>query len=638
MTNYTINRKTSEVFSPHDLLPAPTPSEESPPFGYFYDNVSKHLIKDVVRIMMNGLPIDLKKVKELEASLDITIAKVHKTLKTNKIVKAYQAERYKKLHKEYIEDRLGMCRSPDYYLKPFDHKKMDHRSYFMQEFSNAVSMTSPSDLLPTGVPKWTAAQVKKFAASKPILRRLLDGKLNEGNSKYVKEAMQRLAHDRATIYNRKFEEQVSSLSGLDIPNFNPGSPDQKHDIFTDMLGYKSDKLGDAYKTYEKKLRIAQRYGNPKPTPPKNKYSWDRDNVENVFKTTIDPDEKELCQALIDYSFGAIVRDNFVQAFYKYTIDGRLYGDLKLFGAKSFRLTSSNPNLLNMPSTRSIYSKPVKKCFIAPPGYVVLAIDYGALEDRVIASLSHDTNKCNIFLEGLDGHCLNAYGYFKDEVSKHMMITNDTTTDVKEFYRLCEEGHKELKAIRQKGKPATFGLSYGAYPPKVASSLKISIPAAEAIFNSYHNELYPGITQYREEYVLPIAQEHGKVHLGLGCYIKSDNPNRDIRTLNNATCQFWSILTLLVINKMHQLIDLNSMSNDIQCISTIYDSIYYIVKKDATTIKWVNDRLVPLMVQDWTKDQIIKNTAISEIGLDWADMTQIPNDASLAEIIKVLKDL
>ena len=110
----------------------------------------------------------------------------------------------------------------------------------------------------------------------------------------------------------------------------------------------------------------------------------------------------------------------------------------------------------MPSTKSIYSKPIKKCFVAPPGYVVLAVDYGALEDRVIASLTRDTNKCNVFLENLDGHCLNAYGYFLDEVSQHMPITGDTVTDVKLFYDLQEnQGNKPLKDIRQKGKPATL---------------------------------------------------------------------------------------------------------------------------------------------------------------------------------------
>ena len=115
----------------------------------------------------------------------------------------------------------------------------------------------------------------------------------------------------------------------------------------------------------------------------------------------------------------------------------------------------------------------------------------------------------------------------------MPITGNLDTDVLEFFRLCESGHKELKDIRQKSKPATFGLSYGSFPDKVSKTLKISLSAAEAIFNSYHNELYSGITDYRENYVLPTAKANGRIHLGLGCYIYTDNARKDIRTLNNA---------------------------------------------------------------------------------------------------------
>ena len=115
-------------------------------------------------------------------------------------------------------------------------------------------------------------------------------------------------------------------------------------------------------------------------------------------------------------------------------------------------------MLNSPSTGSQYAKPVKRCFVAPPGYIFYAIDLSALEDRVIASLSRDTNKCNIFLQDLDGHCLNAYGYFRDEIAQHMPLTGDTVTDVKLFFKLQDEGHKELKAIRQRGKPATLTTS------------------------------------------------------------------------------------------------------------------------------------------------------------------------------------
>ena len=291
----------------------------------------------------------------------------------------------------------------------------------------------------------------------------------------------------------------------------------------------------------------------------------------------------------------------------------------------------------MPSTGTIFAKPIKQCFTASPGFLIATADYSALEDRVIASLSRDTNKCNIFLEGLDGHCLNAYGYFKEEIAAEMPLTGDTVTDVKAFFEATET-NKTLKAIRQKGKPATFGLSYGAYPPKVSATLKIPLSDAESIFNRYHNELYPGITSYREDYVLPTTSTYGQIHLGLGLYLKSDDPGRDIRTLNNATCQFWSILTAIAINEMHRRIDLAGYSQDIIITSTIYDSIYFEVREDPTIIKWLNDNLIEIMTRDFMEDQTISNTADLEIGPNWADLHLIHNNASESEIQSLLDTL
>lgn len=113
-----------------------------------------------------------------------------------------------------------------------------------------------------------------------------------------------------------------------------------------------------------------------------------------------------------------------------------------------------------------------------------------------------------------------------------MAIQELTKD--EFLKaLVEDVQENHSKVRQKSKPATFGLSYGSYPDKVSKTLKIPLAAAQSIFDNYHNVLYPGITDYRENYVLPTAKSTGRLHLGLGCYIYTDNARSDIRTLHNA---------------------------------------------------------------------------------------------------------
>jgi hypothetical protein len=310
-------RSTSDDYSPHDLLPAPVPKDTIYPTRYFYENVVKHLVKDTVRIMMNGLHIDLAKVQALEEVLNTQLDLVASNLLSNPLIYEFQKLQHKRMIEEYCEDRRSKLRPLGHFLKPFNYKDMTHRSYFVYLFTTKLGLPQPSELLPTGIPKWDARLVKKLSANYPVLRRLLEGKLPLDNP-LVEEAMFLLAQHKQDIYNRSYLEQIGNPE-VELPPFNPASSLQKQQLF-EWLGIESEE-------------ISKKTGKP---------VWDRDQIERINRTTADPTIRDFTQQFIDYSFAAIVRNNFIEAFYKYTVNGRLHGQLNLFGAKSFRYTSQSP--------------------------------------------------------------------------------------------------------------------------------------------------------------------------------------------------------------------------------------------------------------------------------------------------------
>lgn len=617
------------AYSPWSLLPAPEPRTVSPPADYFYENVAKHLVKDTVRICSNGLGIDLNEVSKLEDTIDSSINKVHDSLLVNPIILQYLNTKHSKELESYKAERATKLRTIDYYIKPFDHKNMHHRSYFMYFFSQSQGFKGPPDEIHPGIPKWDANTVKKLTRQYPLLTKLLNGTLTDAHP-LVKQALELLAQHKCDIYNQKFLEQIANPS-IPKPLFNPRSPDAKHLVFTDILGYESGKLTDGYKKYERELEKAQRRNSYPPKEPKNKWSWGRKQLEQLKDIISDPDETNLVTDMIEFSFGDKIKSSFIPAFYKYTVNGRLYSNLKLLGAKSARFTSSNPNMLQLPSTGSIYAKPVKKCFVASPGNVILTADFAALEDRILASITRDVNKCAIFTDNIDGHSLGAVSYYPDKINKEFQLTGDLLADARQFKQLVDSGNKSLADLRQIGKAVTFKLAYQGLADADRGGV-----ITEEMYNNYHTTLYPGVRKYIDEYVLPTAKSTKRLHLGLGFYIYTDNPDKDYRTLHNATIQFWSILSILAINELHRRIDLNNLQNEVKVISSIYDSIYIECTADPEIIKWTNDNLIECMIQDFMPEQQIHNEAISEIGLNWAELHKIPNNASLEQIQSTLQ--
>ena len=155
---------------------------------------------------------------------------------------------------------------------------------------------------------------------------------------------------------------------------------------------------------------------------------------------------KVLDALISISEVDIILNTFIKTFIERAIlkdDGcyYLHGNFNLGGTVSGRLSSSKPNMQNLPST-SKYAKHIKRCFIAPPGWVMMGADFASLEDRISALTTKDPNKLKVYLDHYDGHCLRAYGYFKDEMpdletaedtDRTFVIQNSGTT----FY--CKSG-------------------------------------------------------------------------------------------------------------------------------------------------------------------------------------------------------
>lgn len=591
---------------PIEHLPIPFPKDYDPGVNdpsYFYNNFAKHFVPDMIQMMNTGLTIDQDAVEDLRTTVEEVLHSVDERLSKSKLIKEFQKSILPAAQKAHYEKCTESIRTIDYYIKPYKSGDMLHRTWVVNTYLESIYREGDKK------DKWDVKTLKQYNIflEDKFLNAIIE-KRDLRNNNVVKEAMLKLAEYKLELWNRPRYDKAKVP--VKLKAFNPGSSKQVKEFFEFL---EIEPLASSAQTGEA--------------------SWGRDQLEILLKQDPEEELKEVLIAMVDYSYGNIIKTNFIKAFDTFTVDGVLHGNIKLFGAKSFRNTSNSPNLLNAPSTRSIYAKPLKKCFIAPKGKVVYTADLSALEDRVIANLSQDKNKCNIFLEGLDGHSLNACGYFIEDLKKIMEGDPTSVENIKKFFELADSGTQPYKDLRQKSKGPTFKLAYGGYPDDYKGGV-----ITQEIFDNYHNVLYPGITDYRENYVLPFTHDHGYIHLGLGCRLYSSTADQHIRTLHNATVQFWSILTLIAINEFNHRVREAQLTEEIQVTSTIYDSIYTQVERDPEIIKWTNDNLIELMCVQYLEDEIVHNEAEGEIGLNWADLHKIKNNASIEDIAAVLKEL
>ena len=155
-------------------------------------------------------------------------------------------------------------------------------------------------------------------------------------------------------------------------------------------------------------------------------------------------------------------------------DGRVHTTYNQTITATGRLSSSNPNLQNIP-TRSELGHTVKTAFSVAPGCVFLAVDYSQIELRLLAHLSADEHLVAAFNEGEDFHAETAarvFGVPVDEVTPQ---------------------------LRSRAKAVNFGIVYGQQAYGLSQSLAIPMAEAREMIDRYF-EAYPGVRTYLDRTV------------------------------------------------------------------------------------------------------------------------------------------
>ncbi len=161
--------------------------------------------------------------------------------------------------------------------------------------------------------------------------------------------------------------------------------------------------------------------------------------------------------------------------------GRVHTSYNQTGASTGRLSSSNPNLQNIP-IRTETGREVRRAFIAPPGMKLLAVDYSQVELRIMAHVSQEPTLLEAFEQGQDIHAATA------------AIVNNIPID------------QVTRSQRSFAKRVNFGLLYGMGAFRLARDSELTLAQANEFIKTYFDRL-PRVQLYMEQ-AKQIAKDTG----------------------------------------------------------------------------------------------------------------------------------
>jgi DNA polymerase I len=253
----------------------------------------------------------------------------------------------------------------------------------------------------------------------------------------------RLLSERMDIEMQRLAARIHELAGAP---FNINSPQQLAKVLYEDL----------------RLPSPVKYGKGKTT------STAADILEALAE------EHEIARLVLEYRQLAKLKGTYVDALPALIrpSTGRLHTTFNQTGAATGRLSSSNPNLQNIP-IRTELGREIRAAFVPQDGWVLVVADYSQIELRLLAHMSGDKLLVSSFRSGEDIHTRTAAEVFG---VGPLMVTPD---------------------MRRNAKAVNFGIVYGQTPFGLAAQLGIDRKEAEVYIRSYF-ERYAGVKKFIEK--------------------------------------------------------------------------------------------------------------------------------------------
>lgn len=217
-----------------------------------------------------------------------------------------------------------------------------------------------------------------------------------------------------------------------------------------------------------------------PFAKKTKTGWSTDStiLEKIAK------DHSIARLILDYRSISKLKTTYLDTLPKLVAgDGRVHTTFNQMATATGRLSSSDPNLQNIP-TRTEDGKRIRMAFVAQPGFVLLSADYSQIELRILAHISKEEWFLDAFRERLDVHAATAakiYGVDVKDVSEDM---------------------------RRMAKTVNFGILYGQSAYGLSEQLGIDVHEADAIIKSYYST-YKRVAALKDK-IISHAREKGFV--------------------------------------------------------------------------------------------------------------------------------